>query len=105
MKTNNIENQTKIDLSDPVEEITSIPRPLVAMAKDFSNDHLIPYHRHARSQLLYASSGVMTVTTANGIWVVPPSPRRLDTGIHGASDPLLRVTVHAHPLHQTRNRT
>jgi AraC-like DNA-binding protein/quercetin dioxygenase-like cupin family protein len=71
MKTNNIENQTKIDFSDPVEEITSIPRAVVAMAKDFPNGHLIPFHRHARSQLLYASSGVMTVTTANGIWVVP----------------------------------
>lgn len=72
MKTKNIENQTKTDLSDPVEEITSIPRAVVAMAKDFPNGHLIPFHQHARSQLLYASSGVMTVTTANGIWVVPP---------------------------------
>ena len=35
MKTNNIENQTKTDPSDPVEEITSIPRSVVAMAKDF----------------------------------------------------------------------
>ncbi len=72
MKTNNIEYQTKTDPSDPVEEITSIPRSVVAMAKDFPNGHLIPFHQHARSQLLYASSGVMTVTTANGIWVVPP---------------------------------
>jgi len=72
MKTNNIENQTKIDLSDSVEKITNIPRSVVAMAKDFPNGHLIPFHQHARSQLLYASSGVMTVTTANGIWVVPP---------------------------------
>ena len=72
MKTNNIEYQKKTDPSDPVEEITSIPRSVVAMAKDFPNGHLIPFHQHARSQLLYASSGVMTVTTANGIWVVPP---------------------------------
>jgi len=42
------------------------------MAKEFPNGHLIPFHRHARSQLLYASSGVMTVSTARGIWVVPP---------------------------------
>jgi AraC-like DNA-binding protein/quercetin dioxygenase-like cupin family protein len=72
MKTNNIENQTKADLSDPVKEITNIPRAVVAMAKDFGNGHVIPFHQHARSQLLYASSGVMTVTTSNGIWVVPP---------------------------------
>jgi AraC-like DNA-binding protein len=42
------------------------------MAKDFPNGHLIPFHQHDRSQFLYASSGVMTVTTENGIWVVPP---------------------------------
>ena len=72
MKTNNIENQTETDFSDPVEEITNIPRAVVAMEKDFPNGHLIPFHQHARSQLLYASSGVMTVTTVNGIWVVPP---------------------------------
>jgi AraC-like DNA-binding protein/quercetin dioxygenase-like cupin family protein len=72
MKTNNIENQTKVDSSDSVEEITRVPRPIVAMAKDFPNGHLIPFHQHDRSQLLYASSGVMTVTTEKGIWVVPP---------------------------------
>ena len=72
MKTNNIENETKNGFFDPVHDITSTPRALVAMAKDFPNGHLIPFHRHDRSQLLYASSGVMTVTTAKGIWVVPP---------------------------------
>jgi AraC-like DNA-binding protein/quercetin dioxygenase-like cupin family protein len=72
MKTKNIENLTKIDISDPVKEITRVPRPIVAMAKDFPNGHLIPFHQHDRSQLLYASSGVMTVTTEKGIWVVPP---------------------------------
>ena len=42
------------------------------MAKGFQNGHLIPFHQHDRSQFLYASSGVMTVTTEKGIWVVPP---------------------------------
>ncbi len=72
MKTKNIEKLTNIDFQDPVKEVTSIPRPIVAMAKDFPSGHLIPFHQHDRSQLLYASSGVMTVTTAKGIWVVPP---------------------------------
>jgi len=72
MQTNNVEKRTKTDFYDPVEEITSIPRPIVALAKEFPSGHLIPFHRHARSQLLYASSGVMTVTTTKGIWVVPP---------------------------------
>jgi AraC-like DNA-binding protein/quercetin dioxygenase-like cupin family protein len=72
MKTNSIENQTNVDLSDPVKEIASVPRPIVAMALDYPNGHLIPFHQHNRSQFLYASSGVMTVTTVKGIWVVPP---------------------------------
>ncbi|MCG6203486.1 helix-turn-helix transcriptional regulator [Rhodopseudomonas sp. HC1] len=32
-----------------------------------------PWHRHDRAQLLYAKSGVLSVTTADGTWVVPPS--------------------------------
>lgn len=72
MTTNNVEKQTKAGLSDPVEEITKVPRPIVAIAKEFPNGRLIPFHQHDRSQLLYASSGVMTVTTLKGLWVVPP---------------------------------
>jgi len=55
-----------------VKEITRVPRPIVAMAKEFPAGHLIPFHQHSRSQLLYASSGVMTVETGSGMWVVPP---------------------------------
>ena len=72
MKTNNVEKQTNFDASVSANEITRIPRPIVAMAKDFPNGHLIPFHHHDRLQLLYASSGVMTVVTKKGIWVVPP---------------------------------
>jgi AraC-like DNA-binding protein/quercetin dioxygenase-like cupin family protein len=72
MKTDNVENQTIIGATVSANKITQVPRPIVAMAKDFPNGHLIPVHQHDRSQLLYASSGVMTVTTEMGIWVVPP---------------------------------
>lgn len=50
----------------------NIPRPIVAVAKEFESGHLIPLHKHSRSQFLYASLGVMTVKTNKGIWVVPP---------------------------------
>lgn len=49
-----------------------IPRPVVGMAKEYPSGALIEAHQHIRSQLLYASAGVMTVTTDDGIWVVPP---------------------------------
>ena len=72
MRTNNISNKTKADFSAPIKEVTTVPRPIVAIATDYANGHLIPFHKHDRSQLVYASSGVMTVTTEKGIWVVPP---------------------------------
>ena len=49
-----------------------VPRPIAAMAKDFPHGHHIPVDRHERGQLVYAASGVMTVTTPHGTWVVPP---------------------------------
>jgi AraC-like DNA-binding protein len=72
MKTNNTANKTKLRLNEPVEDIIDIPRPIVALANDFPDGHHIPYHMHSRTQLLYASSGVMSIQTEEGIWVVPP---------------------------------
>lgn len=53
-------------------DIQQPPRPIAVMAKRFQDGHQVPIHSHDRSQLLYASSGVMRVSTSNGIWVVPP---------------------------------
>ncbi len=47
-------------------------RPVVGYAADFPSGHVIRRHRHAAGQLIFAASGVMTVTTAAGRWVVPP---------------------------------
>jgi AraC-like DNA-binding protein len=49
-----------------------MPGPLVGYAADFPSGHRIRRHRHAAAQLIFASRGVMTVTTAEGRWVVPP---------------------------------
>ena len=80
MKTKYIEKRTKAGLAeprpdplpDPLSDFLDLPRPIIALARDFPDGHLIQAHSHHRAQLLYASSGVMTVTTAQGIWVVPP---------------------------------
>ena len=71
MGTKNNGNETKSKFSDP-QNIMKIPRPVVGMAKEFPSGHRIASHLHIRSQLLYASKGVMTVSTEEGIWVVPP---------------------------------
>lgn len=49
-----------------------LPRPVGAMAKDFADGFFIPPHAHERSQIIYASAGVMRVRTPQGAWVVPP---------------------------------
>ena len=46
--------------------------PVTALAKDYPKGCLVPRHRHKRGQLIYAASGVMQVTTREGIWIVPP---------------------------------
>lgn len=46
--------------------------PITALAKDYPRGWQVPRHRHRRGQLIYAKSGVMHVTTREGIWVVPP---------------------------------
>src|SRR5262245_62655136 len=50
----------------------ALARPLVGLAADYASAEVIPLHQHPFAQLLYASSGVMTVTTEHGTWVVPP---------------------------------
>jgi AraC-like DNA-binding protein len=45
---------------------------ITTLTHDYSAGHVVPLHFHDRDQLVYASSGVMTVRTQNGTWVVPP---------------------------------
>ncbi len=50
----------------------ALSRPLEGLAAEYAPGAQIPLHQHPFAQLLYASSGVMTVTTEHGTWVVPP---------------------------------
>ncbi|MGB2636803.1 MAG: helix-turn-helix transcriptional regulator [Candidatus Acidiferrum sp.] len=45
---------------------------LASVSADLADGHQIPEHSHPEDQLLFASKGVMTVRTKQGIWVVPP---------------------------------
>ncbi|HKV00318.1 MAG TPA: helix-turn-helix transcriptional regulator [Vineibacter sp.] len=42
------------------------------MAKEFADGARIAPHTHERAQLIFAARGVMTISTAQGAWVVPP---------------------------------
>ncbi|MFV3128642.1 AraC family transcriptional regulator [Niveispirillum sp. KHB5.9] len=47
-------------------------RPAVARENQYPPAYELAEHRHRRSQFLYASSGVMAVSTPDGAWVAPP---------------------------------
>src|SRR5579863_10257997 len=44
---------------------------IMSLTHDYAAGHVIPLHFHNRDQLVYASRGVMTVSTEDGAWVVP----------------------------------
>ena len=48
------------------------PRDVVITGNDYPPHDVLPRHDHKRGQLLYAISGVVTVITDEGSWVVPP---------------------------------
>lgn len=47
--------------------------PITTFQADYPPGAELAPHRHRRGQLIYAASGIMTVTAAEGAWVVPPT--------------------------------
>lgn len=45
---------------------------VVAMESEYASGYRVAAHTHSRSQLLHALTGVVTVSTAQGRWMVPP---------------------------------
>jgi len=45
---------------------------VASISADLPHGHVIPQHSHPEDQLLFASTGVMTLRTNQGVWVVPP---------------------------------
>ena len=72
MKTINVDFRTKPKSPERQKHLMAAPQAVIALALDEPDGHRIPLHWHSRAQLLYASEGVMTVTTDNGVWVLPP---------------------------------
>lgn len=72
MKPRNIAKETEWAAPVRVAPLEEVARPVIARATDYPDGHLIDAHWHPRAQLLYARSGIMTVTTADGVFVVPP---------------------------------
>lgn len=49
-----------------------LDRPLGAMPKEYPDGHHSRPHQHPRDQLMYAVQGVMQVSAAGSVWLVPP---------------------------------
>jgi len=45
---------------------------IASVSADLPHGHVIREHSHPEDQLLFASKGVMTLETKQGLWVVPP---------------------------------
>ena len=58
--------------ADLFSEYQFVPRQVTAMSLDQATGDYIEPHKHPRSQLLYASSGLMRAATVDGIWFIPP---------------------------------
>ena len=64
--------QIVVPLSNRLGQLEALPQPVVAHGRELAPGETLPFHRHRRAQLVYASSGVMTVTTRSAAYVVPP---------------------------------
>jgi AraC-like DNA-binding protein len=58
--------------SEDRDDYQDTPGPVAAMARDLPDGHVIPAHQHRRAQLIYGSTGAITVTTPDGSWVLLP---------------------------------
>ena len=55
-----------------IDTYENIPRDAVVTANDYRDGQHFALHTHRRGQFAYAASGVITVFTRQGNWVVPP---------------------------------
>ncbi len=46
--------------------------PVLALAREYPDGHILPGHRHERGQLVHAVRGVMEMTIDRQVWLIPP---------------------------------
>lgn len=88
-------------LNRAVSRLEALPQAVVAYGRDLRRGDSLPFHHHQRAQLVYASRGVMTVTTRSASYVVPPQravwmPAGVEHRIDARSDVAMRTLyIHA----------
>lgn len=94
--------QAYIPLTGEVDQLEKLPQQVVAYGRDLKSGHTLPFHNHRRAQLVYASKGIMKVTTQAASYVVPPQrsvwmPPEVQHRIDAHSDVSMR-TLYFDPL-------
>lgn len=82
-----------------------VPRPIAVLVDEYESGFIDPKHSHERSQLIYATAGVMSVVTDQGSYVIPPQravwiPGGVTHEVHFRTPVSLRtlyVEADAHP--------
>ena len=69
---NEIQTFSASEIDELIHYGKDVPRPIVTRPNEYTTARRTGLHWHVRAQLLYASQGVMTVSTASGSWVVIP---------------------------------
>jgi AraC-like DNA-binding protein/mannose-6-phosphate isomerase-like protein (cupin superfamily) len=85
-----------MDSARTFQDCHHAPRPVAALASDHSHGEHIAAHHHPRAQLIHTLSGVMTVISDGGSWVVPTGravwmPAGIDHAIRIAGDVTMRT--------------
>ncbi len=64
--------QTAISINKNLAQLEDLPQSVIGYGRDLDKGDILPFHSHRRAQLVYASNGVMAVTTRSASYVVPP---------------------------------
>ncbi|MDG3439104.1 AraC family transcriptional regulator [Nitrospirillum amazonense] len=89
-------NRLEMDKERTFQDCERSPRPVAALASDHPDGEHIAAHSHPRAQLIHTLSGVMTVTSREGSWVVPTGravwmPPREEHGIRISGNVFMRT--------------
>ena len=59
-------------LNRHIAQLEKLPQSVVAYGRDLQPGERLDFHHHRRAQLVYASDGIMAVTTRDATYLVPP---------------------------------
>lgn len=88
-------NISQQHLLNQLDDLTRLPRPVLGQVVSLPNHAIGTPHRHPWAQLSYAIKGVLTVETATGQFVAPPTravlvPPEVEHGVHCPAHTVIR---------------